>query len=100
MRGGGFPFGLHVVLLLPDGVEEQCVAADVDVGLSDLPASIADHPALDVEGAPAVQLAEDAPTNADIVAELASQRPNAMTVLGDDELAGHDSEHTRLHIRR
>src|ERR1700761_934508 len=67
MRCRGLPVRPHVILLLPDGVEQKSVAADVDVGLSDLPASIADHPALDVEGAAAVQFAEDAEANQNVL---------------------------------
>src|SRR5581483_12218620 len=91
LRGRWLPLRLHVVFLLADGVKEQRMPANVHVGLRNLPVVLPDHPSLDIEGPAAIEPAENAPANQDILAELSSQRNDAVPLFGDNHLALHDA---------
>ena len=89
VQGGGFGFedggglrecgvgrgaaevGFYFVLLFADGLEEEDVAVDVDVGFGDRPDAGGDLAAFDVEGAALVHAAEEAVAEFDVVDELA-----------------------------
>jgi hypothetical protein len=94
----GFPVGFYVVLLLANGSEEQSVASNVDMGLGNLPMSLAHQPAFDVEGSPLIELGEEAKSNQDAVAELAAEGSNAVAVASDDHLSAHGAHDASLHV--
>src|SRR5580698_8823583 len=93
LRRGGLPVCLNLILLLANGLEKEHMAANVDVGLSDLPKALPNIPPLNIEGAAFVELAQQAEADMEVFRKRPAKGVYVVAVVHDDHGSSHGCHH-------